>query len=379
MMILMNLELENIICFNNLKMNLSYPKKIVNSSLEFEHLKNFPNFRYRKINIIYGSNSTGKTSLARTIMYIVNLISNKNVENINNLKGTGPNSYFLIDFVVGETLYRVECLIEGENYKINVQNHSLLKTDTYERAITHFTIREFSSNNRNIEALDNIRTSLGWYFSFPEDIAIQPFMVYSEKAIRGNQLKILKTILITLDSNIKNVKPLRIDNNEEIEDAYVIELHSNKSIICQNGKLVDGNILSSGTRTAFNLANSLTSMLFNLNQFYYLDEQFSYLNTDIEKSIISLIAQYINKKDEQVFITTHNLDVSELNLPKHSFWFLIKEAVENKQADIKIISASDIIVKNNVNLRNAIENDVFNTAPKLESIDNLENLLVNKI
>ena len=44
-MILMNLELENIICFNNLKMNLSYPKKIVNSSLEFEHLKNFPNFR----------------------------------------------------------------------------------------------------------------------------------------------------------------------------------------------------------------------------------------------------------------------------------------------------------------------------------------------
>lgn len=378
-MILMNLELENIICFNNLKMNLSYPKKIVNSSLEFEHLKNFPNFRYRKINIIYGSNSTGKTSLARTIMYIVNLISNKNVENINNLKGIGPNSYFLIDFVLGETLYRVECLIEGENYKINVQNHLLLKTDTYERAITHFTIREFSSNNRNIEALDNIRTSLGWYFSFPEDIAIQPFMVYSEKAIRENQLKILKTILITLDSNIKNVKPLRTDNNEEIEDAYVIELHSNKSIICQNGKLVDSNILSSGTRTAFNLANSLTSMLFNLNQFYYLDEQFSYLNTDIEKSIISLIAQYINKKDEQVFITTHNLDVSELNLPKHSFWFLIKEAVENKQADIKIISASDIIVKNNVNLRNAIENDVFNTAPKLESIDNLENLLVNEI
>ncbi len=378
-MILMNLELENIICFNNLKMNLSYPKKIVNSSLEFEHLKSFPNFRYRKINIIYGSNSTGKTSLARTIMYIVNLISNKNVENINNLKGIGPNSYFLIDFVLGETLYRVECLIEGENYKINVQNHLLLKTDTYERAITHFTIREFSSNNRNIEALDNIRTSLGWYFSFPEDIAIQPFMVYSEKAIRENQLKILKTILITLDSNIKNVKPLRTDNNEEIEDAYVIELHSNKSIICQNGKLVDSNILSSGTRTAFNLANSLTSMLFNLNQFYYLDEQFSYLNTDIEKSIISLIAQYINKKDEQVFITTHNLDVSELNLPKHSFWFLIKEAVENKQADIKIISASDIIVKNNVNLRNAIENDVFNTAPKLESIDNLENLLVNEI
>ena len=378
-MILMNLELENIICFNNLKMNLSYPKKIVNSSLEFEHLKNFPNFRYRKMNIIYGSNSTGKTSLARTILYIVNFISNKNVENINKLKGIGSNSYFLIDFVSEKILYRVECLIENEDYKINVQKHQLSRLDTYDKAVSNFTIKKFTNVNRNIEALDEINANIGWLFSFPEDTINQPFMVYSEKVIRENQLTILKTILITLDSNIKNVKPLRTDKNEEIEDAYVIELHSNKSIICQNGKLVDSNILSSGTRTAFNLANSLTSMLFNLNQFYYLDEQFSYLNTDIEKSIISLIAQYINKKDEQVFITTHNLDISELNLPKHSFWFLIKETVENKQADIKIISASDIIVKNNVNLRNAIENDVFNTAPKLESIDNLENLLVNEI
>ena len=379
-MILMNLELENIVCFNDLKMNLSFPKKLVNSSLEFEYLKNYPNFRYRKINIIYGSNSTGKTSLAKVILYIVNFISHKNIENLKKLKGIGTaNSYFLIDFVVDSHLYRVECLIENEDYKINVQKHQLLKLDTYEKATTDFTTKKFKNVIRNIETLDEIKDNLGWFFSFPEDITFQSFMIYSEKAIRENQLKILKTILMTLDTNIKDVKPLKINAKEEIEDAYVIELHSNKSIICQNGKPVDSNILSSGTRTAFNLAICLTSMLFNLNQFYYLDEQFCYLNTDIEKSIISLITQYINKKDEQVFITTHNLDISELNLPKHSFWFLIKEPVEDKQANIKIMSASDIIIKNNVNLRNAIENDVFNTSPKLENIDNLENLMVNEL
>lgn len=378
-MILMNLELENIICFNDFKMNLAYPKKIVNSRLEYEHLNNFPNFRYRKINIIYGANSTGKTSLARVIMYIVNLISNKNIGNLNNLKGIGPNSYFLIDFVVEETIYRVESLIEDEDYKINVQMHRLLKLDTYEKAISYFTRKEFINTNRNIEALDNINVNLGWLFSFTEDVFNQPFMVYSQKEIREKQLKILKTILMVLDSNIKDVKSLNYGDNKEIEDAYAIELHSGKIVLCQNGKQVDSNILSSGTRTAFNLANSLTSMLFNLNQFYYLDEQFSYLNTEFEKTIISLIVEYISKKEEQVFITTHNLDISELNLPKHSFWFLRKESIEDKQADIKILSASDLIIKNNVNLRNAIENDVFNTTPKLEKIDDLENLLVDTI
>lgn len=378
-MILMNLELENIMCFNDFKMNLSYPKKIVNSALDFEYLKDFPNFRYRKINIIYGANATGKTSIAKALLYIVNFISNKNINNINELKGNSCQSYFLIDFLVQSNLYRVECLIENNTYTINMQKHRLLKSDTYEKAISDFTKKKFVEAKNNIEILDEFsnKIGIGWFFSFSNDLLMQTFKVYSESETKKYQLKILKNILTSLDSNIRDVRPLIDVKNEEIKDAYVIELRSNKLIICQNGKIIDNNILSSGTLSAFNLAVCLTSMLFNFHQFYYLDELFSYLNTDVEKSIISLISQYVNDKDEQVFITTHNLDISEINLPKHSFWFLRKEVNEDEQADINIISASDIIIKNNVNLRNAIENDVFNGTPRLEKIDELESLLEN--
>ena len=41
-MVIMNLELENILGFPNFKMNFSYPKKIVNSIIEGEHLAGRP-------------------------------------------------------------------------------------------------------------------------------------------------------------------------------------------------------------------------------------------------------------------------------------------------------------------------------------------------
>ena len=47
-MIVMNIEIDNFMSFNNFAMNLSYPKKIVNSSIENEFLTGFTNFRYKK-------------------------------------------------------------------------------------------------------------------------------------------------------------------------------------------------------------------------------------------------------------------------------------------------------------------------------------------
>ncbi len=47
-MIIMNIEMDNFMSFNNFAMNLSYPKKIVNSSIENEFLTGLTNFRYKK-------------------------------------------------------------------------------------------------------------------------------------------------------------------------------------------------------------------------------------------------------------------------------------------------------------------------------------------
>ena len=69
-MVIMNLELENILGFPNFKMNFSYPKKIVSSIIEGEHLAGRPNFRYKKAIVLMGANAAGKTSIGKILMKI---------------------------------------------------------------------------------------------------------------------------------------------------------------------------------------------------------------------------------------------------------------------------------------------------------------------
>ena len=71
--------------------------------------------------------------------------------------------------------------------------------------------------------------------------------------------------------------------------------------------------------------------------------------------------------DSQLFITTHNSDVLDMNLPKHSFTFLRKDS----EGTIKAAYASDYLKKNTASLKNAVINDVFSTAPRLNLLDEL--------
>lgn len=70
-MLVLNLGLDNLFGFEDFKINFSYPKKIENSSIKDEFLKDRPNFRYKKVNILLGANSTGKTSIGKAMMAIL--------------------------------------------------------------------------------------------------------------------------------------------------------------------------------------------------------------------------------------------------------------------------------------------------------------------
>ncbi|ALF26074.1 hypothetical protein [Fusobacterium nucleatum] len=69
-MIVLNLELDNLLGFEDFKINFSYPKKDENSGIKDEFLKGRPNFRYKKVNILLGANYTGKTSIGKAMMAI---------------------------------------------------------------------------------------------------------------------------------------------------------------------------------------------------------------------------------------------------------------------------------------------------------------------
>ena len=49
-MIIMDMKIDNLYAFKNFHMNMSYPKKIVASTISDEYLIDRPNFRYKKVN-----------------------------------------------------------------------------------------------------------------------------------------------------------------------------------------------------------------------------------------------------------------------------------------------------------------------------------------
>lgn len=67
LMIIMDIKADNLYALKKFHMNMSYPKKIVDSTIPGEYLAEKPNFRYKKVNIIMGGNATGKTSLGKLL------------------------------------------------------------------------------------------------------------------------------------------------------------------------------------------------------------------------------------------------------------------------------------------------------------------------
>ena len=77
-MIVLSLTLDRIYGFNDFNINFTYPKKIVNSIIEAEHLAGRERFRYKKAVILMGANATGKTSLGKALLRIFGYISSGN-------------------------------------------------------------------------------------------------------------------------------------------------------------------------------------------------------------------------------------------------------------------------------------------------------------
>ena len=169
-------------------------------------------------------------------------------------------------------------------------------------------------------------------------------------------LKTLRAVIGTLDPTLREVTISR-----DLKDTLIIRRRKNAEIIIQEGKLLNREVMSSGTAEGIDVALFLASMLAKDKTFYYCDEYFSYIQSDIEKRIFGLMLDRISN-NEQLIFTTHNTDMLDLNLPKHSYMFLRKR-MEDGEYKVSAISASEVLKRNTDNIRNAVENDVFGSLP----------------
>lgn len=362
LMIIMDIKVDNLYAMKNFHMNMSYPKKIVDSTIVGEYLADKPNFRYKKLNIIMGGNATGKTSLGKILMLFANYFNDGSYRRFANvIDDRKRTARMAIDFVTeGGALYRFELCIAAkedgeykeEDAKITICYTNINAKDNYETCAKR--LEEQLGFKASYESID----TGGWSFSYPQDA--QKNKTYRSIEDNKNYLYILEQILKTLDPSIKEVVKVK-----ELDNTYAIKLN-NQSVIIKDGKITEAEVLSSGTKAGLDISYIIASLMCDIHSLYYCDELFSYVNSDIEKACLSIIIEKLTEK-KQLFFTTHNVDILDMQLPKHSFTFLKRDA-EDIDMPVKCINAAEILKRNTDSLKHAVENDLFCTTPELHRL-----------
>ena len=168
-MIVLDLELKEIYGFNDFHINFSYPKKIVNSIIDQEHLKGRERFRYKKAVILMGANATGKTSLGKALLRIFGYMTDGNPTPLYEMVA-GDKGYFSIDFVNGDyRLQRLSVQIDASNQEIDIQYQTadIDTMDSYEKCVKKLKDQTIEAT-RTTTALKKLVGAVRYRFVYPE-------------------------------------------------------------------------------------------------------------------------------------------------------------------------------------------------------------------
>jgi len=386
-MAILNIKLDNVLSFYNFEVNFSFPNKLKTSIIENENLEYVPTFRYKKLNIFIGSNATGKTSLIKCIWRILLFLNRKEKIVLDEIVNKNEkDSRIEIDLVEDNeerhVLHRYKILVTDKMSESNVMvSHTYVtlsaaksSKDSYENKI-----KELESIPDNfmdyLECLKDNDIYSGWRVVLPATEF--PFDTVSFEKIKNEveqetYIKILRDVFKTLDPAI-----IDVNKSKDTDNAYVLEHECGKKIIIQEGmKISNIPLLSSGTKYGVNISNIIYGIKNHNNGIYLIDEQFSYVNSEIEAAMLSTMASLLGP-NEQIFFTTHNMNILSLGFPFHSFYFMKKERINDKQI-ITINCGSEADNRNNVSPKTIIDNDVFNTAPNVDKIFELAEDDVNE-
>ena len=369
-MVLMDVKLTNIYGFNNLYMNFSYPRKLKRTTIEGEFLSARPNFRYKKAVIIMGPNAVGKTTLGKALLNIFYYMVNGNANNLMEIVGDKQQeASFSIEYVNKEQLNLVRFTTHitpqksGTNSPIIESFYSscdIRETDSYENCLSQ--LNDKKPQPIQPSGFRAVLGGLGYRFCLSNQQGIIDVNVSNNKE---KFLKVLRSIITTLDPTFTS-----IEVSEEFADSFILKRGSTQ-ILIQKGVLQDNrDILSSGTKEGISIAILVAAIIQHLNGFYYCDEQFSHIQTDLEKRIFGIMVSHLGD-GEQLIFTSHNSDMQDMNLPNHTFVYFSRTKEENGYS-ITVKDASEFLKRSTDSVRCAAENDVFSTIPDESLLDEID-------
>ncbi|ENO9782168.1 ATP-binding protein, partial [Acinetobacter baumannii] len=400
-MIITKLYVDNWYSFVDCELDLTYSRKINDSTIPYEYLPNFENIRYKRVVILTGANATGKTSLAKILVAIRSFINNKEVNHFFK-EGMHPDKNELVfhfEFIDKEP--STEATVKGENYYsyIHFLKVKVLLNESKERCRFHFTYKAVEIKKTDniqklrslLEQLDenfslkgresfylsnydedyssvkfkdalfifnNLELSIGWNFLY-NDLSDDSKFKFNE----SHNKDILSAVLKTFDPSIVSVNEA-LEKGESETNGFFINFYNKDKVYISNDGIVSvdkRHLLSLGTYEAIKIASLISSIISTkgLNGCtFFLDEGMSHVQSEIERAIIALIIEKMNKYS-QFFYTTHNYDILDMNLPIHSYLFIKRDQDHNSI----FIKAENHFNKNDRSIINYVKNDVLCTLP----------------
>ena len=381
-MVILRVACDNFYMFKDFNLDFTYNERIVHPISQHDVLFEGSHIKVRKNLIVMGGNASGKTTFGKLLCMIMNFICGTYISD-NEIKlnaaqyDKNKNATFEIEFVIDDVAY----LLQTEFNNGNLKSEKLF-IQTINKSYDIKTLREtfknskpfsdYNSDKSDINAgaasyifslskhkqLTELRGRIGFSFKFSE------FELNAAKNELFINVDFINDLLPKIDNSVESVKKLET-NDLTISKSYLIKFKNGETLTVPEGDLnYCKERLSHGTREAINL-----SILFkNLSStnIFYMDEQLAHMHSELEAYLIR--QAFLKKADDaQLFFTTHNIELLELNVPINSFVFFVR----NKEGFNEAIYPSEKLNKNDRNLRNYYENDYFGILPDYSVLDEL--------
>ena len=309
-MIFTKIYIDNLYCFKDTALDLTIPRQIKNSTIQEEFLLDRPNFRYKKVCILMGTNSSGKTSLGRLMLIAQHFICYKqiNLEDIKEIL-SDKNKLGIMDIeyvTVGESIaHRLHLEFDNNdlvNFKYastkidkNDSNSKVRKKleDIYTGKSKNYIENIHGVGDEKISGLEKFKKidfdSMGWKYIFSENGEASNSLSDDKYYLSST---LMAKILKSFDSSIKSVVDSKSFNEETEEDelnGFFIRFHNNETLLIGlDGSLTSKERLSRGTFEAIQVASFIARILFdqprakNRGNVYFLDEKMAYVHSELE-------------------------------------------------------------------------------------------------
>ena len=384
-MIITKLTCDNFYMFKNFSLDLTYERAIKHPLAEGDILFAGSHIRVRKNLIVLGANASGKTTFGKLLCLILNFINGRSLDSEDfrfseTQYDKSRDAYFEVEFIVDNVAYLLKASFRNSSlqheeirqlkirpsYNIKKLREKLSTSEpieTYDADDKKLNIgfKSFAFAVSKSDKLKDLQSKLSFWFLFSTPVS------NTTQHSMEVDIDFLNKVIPSIDNSISDIKRLRAEGEDTPTNSYQIRFKNGDTVAVLNGDLNTCSArLSHGTFETIDFVFPLSALVNGAINLLYIDERLSHMHSELEAY---LIRQTFLKKpyDAQIFFTTHDTELLDLNLPVTSYIAFRRNAEGFNEA----IRLSDKMNKNDRRIKHYYENDYFGVMPDYSLLDEI--------